>query len=766
MVQQGEVTMDWLLKALGADVEEVDAIPAWSLRWGAESWMVGVLVAGVALALFGWWAYRLSPQEVGSGRRAGLALLRVAFLAGVLALLLQPVLVLTLEREVPRSLPVLVDTTGSMGMTDGQGETRMESVVTLLAERGGREVLDRLSDDLEVPVYEFGERGLRPMRGDWSGLSPSGGETALGGALVNALERYRGVPMAGMVVITDGGQNKGIPMLDARDRLVAAGVPVVAVGVGDEGARDVAVEEVEVRDVLLADDAAPVRVRLRAQGLRGERGRVTLLLAGVEVAEEPVVFGGDGLQEVEAMITPRQPGDYVLEARFEGEALGESLAENNEARATLRVVDRRLRVLVVDQAPRWEYKYLEAMLLRERRVELSTVLFEADAEVARVPGSPYLERFPERAEDLFGFDLVVLGDIDPKLLTDELQALLGDYVARAGGALVVLAGKRFLPGAYQQSTLARLLPVELAGGTFAEGAANQAVRVELTEAGRESVMLRLSDDVAANGELWARLPPIYWAARVGSGKPAADVLLARPDPSGARDEIPVMAIHRYGAGEVLFVGTDNFWRYRRNAGDRYHVTLWGQIIQRMAGKRLLDETPRARLQVEQRHYGPGDRVRVYAKLFNRSWEPLLEESVPGVLVGSADPDERQDVVLRSVPGQPGSYRGELVAGAPGNYRLALAGDEVARLDFTVRDTTRERSRADLNGDLLRELAEQTGGAYLPLAEFARLPEVLDARRAVQRSSMEVDLWTSPLVFAILVVLITIEWIVRKLSELK
>ncbi len=759
---------NWILRALGADVDDVDAVSGWSLRWQGETWGLVAAVLLVVLVILSWWLYRKCPQDVKARRWSFLTMLRVVFFAVLVSLLLQPVLLLTIEREVPRTLPILVDATGSMALADGSGVSRMARVGESLTERAGKSAVDSLQSELEVPLLSFTADGVEKVAGDWSDLQPQGEETALGDVLVKTLERYRGASLAGIVVVTDGGQNGGLPLAEASEILKQAGVPVFAVGVGDAAARDVAVENVEVRGVLLADDAAPVTVRLRSQGMKGSTGRLVFSLGGVQVAEEEVSFESDGPLEVRSLFIPKRAGAYSLEARFETDGGEEALAQNNLGHAALRVVDRRLRVLLTDQAPRWEYKYLEAMLGRERRVDLSCCLFEADPEIARVPGSPYLERFPFRAEELFEYDLVILGDIDPRFLTEAHQDLLRDYVSKAGGALVVVAGKRFVPAAYQRTELERLLPVELAGSALgaATAVASRPVRLALTSSGRSSVMMQLGDDAEASQALWQRLPPIYWTARVRRAKPAADVLLVRADPSGESETVPVMALHRYGAGEVLFVGTDNFWRWRRNVGDRYHATLWGQIVQRMAGQRLLTDAPRITLQSERRRYRRGDRVRVYARLFARNWEPRREETVPGVLVWSEDPDRRREVALRAVPGQPGMYRSEFSAGDPGNYRLALSGDEISTLDFTVRDDNRELMQAAMNAGLLRDLATRTGGAFVALDRIDQLPAAITNRTARLTSMIGVDLWSSPIIFVLLVLLITMEWIVRKYSELK
>jgi hypothetical protein len=759
---------DWILKALGMDAGDVDGLAGWSVRWETAQWgLLAVALMGI-LSLLSWWFYRRSPQGVSFARRFLLTALRLSFLGLVVAILLQPILVLTLEREVPRTLPILLDRSGSMALEDGDGMSRLRKAEQALATPEGSAMLRSLEKDLEIPRFTFGTDSLQEWDSSSGPLVAEGDRTALGEVVRKTIERYRGAPLAGVLLITDGGQNSGAPLGEAARQLKDAGIPVYAVGVGDPAARDVAIEGVEMREVLLADDAAPVTVKLRTQGMKGESGRVIFSLGGVDVAEEEVEIGEDGLQEVSTLFVPRRVGEYVLEARFESEGASEALAGNNSGRTSLRVVDRRLKVLLLDQAPRWEFKYLEAMLLRERRVDLSCFLFEGDPEIARVQGSPHIEQFPARAEELFDFDLILLGDIDPRFLTEERLALLGDYVSSAGGALAVIAGKRFMPAAFARTDLEQLLPVELAGTSIgsANSAAVRPLRLSLTGKGRESVMLRLGDDPEASEALWARLPPIYWAARVARAKPAAEVLLTRPDPDSGATNTPVVALHRYGAGEVLFVGTDNFWRFRRNTGDRYHTVLWGQIIQRMAGARLLTEVPRITLRANGRRFGQGDRVRIYARLFNASWEPREDELVEAVLAVADDPGRRQEVSLRAVPGQPGIYRAELAAGPPGNYRLALPGEEIATLDFTVSDNNREYVRAALNESLLRDFSRETGGTYFSLAGLEQLPAALTERSARLTSLKEVELWCSPLFFGLIVLVLTAEWIVRKFSELK
>lgn len=124
----------------------------------------------------------------------------------------------------------------------------------------------------------------------------------------------------------------------------------------------------------------------------------------------------------------------------------------------IEVIDSRIKVLLVDQSPRWEFKYLQMMLLRDRRVDLKCFLVEGDKAISRTADSPFPE-FPARRDELFKYDLVILGDVDPKVLTALHQENLNKLVSDFGGALVVLAGKRHIPAQYRRSVLEKLLPV-------------------------------------------------------------------------------------------------------------------------------------------------------------------------------------------------------------------------------------------------------------------------------------------------------------------
>src|SRR5688572_8534069 len=812
------------LKLLGARVEDAVNIARASLAFRGgigAGWIIFLLVLlGGAI----YWMYRQTPVPISPRRKYTLAALRIAFIALVLALFLRPVLALTVEGSIRRLLVVLVDTSASMQIRDPRldaPEQKRAAIArgALDPQKGMSQSLDRAAvreleqvpridlakavlknerlnllprfdRDFDLAAFTFGPNVLeisarREQRGTNSAeakeasvadfawvdqLQAQSPATAVGDALRDVVTRKRGQPLAGVLLVTDGANNSGAQPLESAAALRQEGIPVYVYGVGITSPRDIILANVFAPDVTFVKDEVAVTVRVRSQGLKNETADLVLKLGSQTVASKTITFAADGEQVVPLRFTPQAQGDFDLEASVQPRN-DEAVKDNNARSQRLRIIDAKIKVLMVEQSPRWEFRYLQAMLLRDRRVDLQCYLVESDPGIIRGEDSPYIAQFPARQEELFKYDLVIFGDVDPRHMSVVNLENLNELVSRFGGALMVVAGKRFTPNAYRRTVLENLLPVEFEGPSI-EGAveppAEKPIRLELTSAGRASPMLRLSDGEEENAALWKQLPPIYWAARVSRPKPAAEVLLVDPDP--AREsrfgKMPVMAVQQYGLGQVMYIGTDNTWRWRKNVGDLYYTTIWGQIAQRVNLQRLLGGSKRTQLTTDRQNYTTGDRVSVYARLYSAGFEPVQEQSVKGFVGPKSDLGTRSEVTLRAVPEQPGLFRGEFIAAGPGAYQFLVEQDLDTVLEFSVAEPRFEFGDTAMNEAMLRELAATTGGAFFREEDLHKLPDTIRLKTERVQSPLEVELWSSPLYFLLLLGVVTAEWVLRKFSYLK
>jgi hypothetical protein len=821
-----------MLKLLGARVEAAGDIAGVKLTFYGGVGLGWVVFLGLALAALTWWTYRNSPVSLSTFRRFTLTGLRIAFLASVLLLLLRPVLAFTVEGSIRRACLVLVDATSSMQIKDPRvapDDVKRSAIAKggLDASKGldqqlpaGRnaeyeqiarldlvkaalknerlDLLPRLDQEFEMIPFTFGQRVNALPRSKSEITNAPAGEakqsrrkanirefewvdrlaadsptTPLGDALMGTVKAKRGQPLAGVVVITDGANNTGTSPREAAALAKQEGAPLYIWGVGITSPRDIIVANLFAPEVSFVKDDVLVNVRVRSQGLNGEKARVALKLGDTKVDEKEITFGHDGEQVVAMQFNPQVTGEFELTASIEPRS-DETVKDNNSRTQHLRVIDAKIKALLVEQSPRWEFRYLHAMLARDRRIESKTVLFEGDPSITRGDNASFLERVPATKEELYKFDIIILGDVDPRALTLEQMKNLNEYVSRFGGAFLMVAGKRFSPGAYRRTPIEQLLPVEFDAApaesvSAGEVIAEKPIRLSLTSAGRTSAMLRLADKEDESAAFWRELPPIFWTARVARSKPGAEVLLVDPDPLKASrfGPMPVVAVQQYGLGQAMFVGTDNTWRWRKNVGDAHYTAFWSQVAQRLALPHLIGGSRRTQLTTDRQNFVTGDRVNIFARLYRAGFEPVMDPAVKGLFtLRASDTGASTEVQLRPVPEQQGVYRGEFVAPAPGNYKFWTDLDPDTRLDFNVTAPQFELGETAMSETLLREMAALSGGAFFREEGLHKLPDAIKAKTERVRSPLEVELWASPLYFILMLLLITVEWVLRKLSHLK
>src|SRR5688572_13383035 len=396
---------EFLLRLFGAQIEDAVRVTDASVALRGASALGWILFLLLLLGGMVYWMYRRSPQHLSPARKGTLAGLRILFLGLILALLLRPVLSFTVEGNVRRALVLLMDSSLSMEIKDTRMEEldRKRAVMANAPEQSPRmeivksafkseklNLLPRLDREFDLSAFTFGqgvvEVSARRMGTNnenvtvneftWvDRLSATNPITAIGDAMREVLNRKRGQPVAGVVLVTDGANNSGTMPLEAAGLLRQEGLPLYVYGVGITRPRDVIVDGMFAPEITFSKDEVPITVRVRSQGLKGESGELVLKLGNQTVATKSVAFEEDGEQVVPLKFTPQSAGEFDLHASIEARS-DETVKDNNARTQRLKVIDAKIKILLVDQSPRWEFKYLQAMLLRDRRVELKCFLVE------------------------------------------------------------------------------------------------------------------------------------------------------------------------------------------------------------------------------------------------------------------------------------------------------------------------------------------------------------------------------------------------------
>ena len=716
-----------------------------------------------------------------------LALLLVAFWFGELTL-----------HAVRTGLPtliVMIDTSASMGLDDRYSGEEAAAAGTLTGEPGtdrlarlalaksillqdeGR-LLAQLAEDYRLKLYTFAESaeplvqepGASPDRVPLESiraLTADGANTSPGASLKQVLDEHRGAPPAAIVVLTDGVSSTG-----DNDRLSAAAesavgrtVPVFPIGLGtSKPTRDVQIYDLLADSVVFVEDPVTFELQAKAYDYSGESVEVVVRESDRNeiLAREEVRVPGDGVAvPLRLTFTPREEGDYefIVEAR---PVPGETNLENNVLRRRVRVQREQIRVLLVDRAPRWEYRHLKAVLEFDDAVSVATVLQESDPAYQEEDRTA-LAAFPAAQEELFEYDVIILGDVDLQYLNPGALDSIRAFVSERGGGLILIAGESHNPLAFRGSVIEPLVPVEL--DTLTQpAAATSGFRIKPTRAGFSSPIFQLLDGESANRALWGELPPIYWAVEAPRRRPAALVLAAHSSRHTAEGRLPMIVLQRFGAGQVLFHATDELWRWRRQVENQFYGRYWSQAVRFLSRSRLLGGVRGVELTSDRQTYVDGETIRLRLRFVDQRLVPKSGEPVTVILEHHDGRQVRVELSRRS--SDDSVFEGSVSNATVGSYHAWLAAptfpDAPPACDFLVELPQRElQERAADPADLARAAA-QTGGTYLDIAAVGRIPEVLPRGKAVAVADADsIPLWSRVEVLLAFVGLLACEWTLRK-----
>lgn len=793
--QSGLLSRAFALRELGFGQEGVSLgfdrpLPAWG-------WTLVV----AACALLGWWGYR--RLEGPGAARGALAGVRALTLLLLVMLACGPRLERTNERLEPDWLLVLVDRSVSMRVADAPlalgGATRAtrDAQARAILERHAPMFAD-LAEDREVVWLGF-DAAAFDLRSGQSGAedsdagpptlqAPDGRRTALGAALDRALARAAAHPLSAVLVLSDG-RSIDEPSAAALRRLVGERVPVHVAPLGSpEAASDVAVVRAVAPEAAFARDQVPVSVRLDRRGpASGSAGTLRLEdRRSGEVLDQARLDAADARwQEGEADLTlvaeGLEAGESEWVVRFVPDA-PDLLPENDSATLRVRVVDRPLRVLMIDGTPRWERRYLTSMLLREPSVRSSSLLLAARRSFIE-EGNVTIGFPPTSDEEWAEYDVVIIGDVRAGLFSTEQLDQLREHVASRGAGLLWIGGMAHTPASWRGTPLEDLLPFRQDQGAGLASTSDPVV-IDRTASGERLGVLRLDEALddwpgylsdPATG--WNRL---WWSQRIDEAalKPTAEVLARFMATETSAPPAPAVLTMPYGAGRVVYVATDEIWRYRYGRGEPLFERFYLPLVRMQARGRLARTGAEAALSISPRPALVERPARIEVRLLDQS---LVDRRLPAVRVqvrpigqgaqGAAPQSLTlgiEDTGARRALSQ--GYAGNWLPTEPGTYEVLVDEPLLAplglRQEIEVVADSNELRDPMADHALLASLAERTGGRVLDIETMGELPGVLPRREVVLVGQPQTEpLWDRPIVLVVLLVLLAGEWVGRRLIRL-
>lgn len=783
-------------------------------------WPLGLLVAGL-LAAAAWWLYRRESRVLGQHYSWLLPMLRSAAIFLLVVTFLEPSIHRRYREGQPGRVTILIDDSQSMAVTGdrlsstdtGTSDIQAASVLPSKLSRYERgveallavdqQLLERLAEEFEVSVVRGAGDEVKSLwqatvdnvppvpvnretwvPQDWAASTGFGSAIKTATGQLNQNNQTTEAKSSGsqnrsensiVVLMTDGQNNAGEVPLEVASQVSQSAI-LYTIGFGEnEEPIDLAIRSVQNPERVFRSDTLNGKMQISDQLNKGTPLTARIQWNGKTVWEKQLKSEG-GLREIdfsfplekvydEAVAQLGQHVNYaVLPMRFEcsiSSGLTEINPDNNRQPMHVSIAAQKSRLLLLDERSRWETRYLKNMFSRDPAWSIDALLAnDGEQEFS----------FPKSREELFKYDLVILGDLPSELLTTEQIVWLREFVELSGGGMVVISGARRHVAQAEYAELHKLLPVRWPDSKpimIDDASQRQAKRVRLTSEGKTISALQIdATSTEASDLLWDELPTLQFVDVVES-LPGSETLANGQAASG---NFPFLVTRRYGAGRVLFCASDETWRWRYKLADQVHQRFWNQLSRWVMRMPMSVQGEFVSLDSGAASYTLGESVTINAQLRDTSRRPASGRSVTAVVSDGTNVVAR--VPLEEDPHISGFYSAVLRDLGSGEYRVSIeaAGFNRDGLDVHTNFSVMEGDNIEMqqiacNETLLKQMAAQTGGEYLPETEFSQLFEKLRPLSRGRFVESDTLLWQTYWWFTAAMVMLAIEWWLRKRAGL-
>ena len=713
--------------------------------------------------------YTIARGRSSVADRGVMAGLRVALLAVLTFCLMQPTLILSTVVPQQNFVGVLVDDSRSMQLANADGTPRNAFVAEAFTP-GESELLERLSERFVLRFFRFSDAVDRfDALGE---LTFDGTHTNIGRALDAAREELAGVPLSGLVLISDGADNDDRALTEALVPLQAADVPVFPIGVGEERIEpDIELGRVELPRAVLQGSTLMVDLVVTQSGF-GQRTVPIIVEDDTKIlAEETVDLGPDG-EPVVARIgfELTEQGSRRIQFRIPPQE-GERVDRNNRRNAWVEVRGEREKILYFEGEPRFEVKFMRRAVEEDENLQLVVLQRTAESKFLRLSVSDSTELqfgFPTTRQELYRYRGLVLGSSEASFFTHDQLQMIADFVSERGGGLLFLGGhSAFAEGGWAGTPVEEVMPVVLGTPQGGQEGYFSEVTVRPTPAGLAHAAVQLDAEPAEVSMRWEALPPLTIVNPIDAVRPGATTLLEGERSAGGRQI--VLAFQRYGRGKAIALTPHDTWLWQMHADvpleDQSHEAFWKQML-----RWLVDGVPDAvSVLADQEQVEPGETVRLVASVGDSTYIEVNDASVTArVTSPSGVVDE---LPVEWTVERDGEYAVEFRPAEMGDHEIELVAERegvTIGTDHTyvhAAPSDDEYFGAARNTQLLRRIADETGGRFYTPESVATLPEDITVTGAGVTLVEEHDLWDVPALFLLMLLLMGAEWGYRRLRGL-
>ena len=700
------------------------------IRFNVPFIIVLVLVSLAALAA--WWLYRRVAPPLTKASQYVLLILRATILFLVLLLFFTPRFIITFQVEKQPGFGIFTDNSASMAVRDNDRPRWQETIAAR------QQVQAMLPPSARLGHFTFNS-GVEEHEAD-AGMDVSGFATNFS-ALLDAIRKEN---FDKVIIISDGNHTEGsYPLTDRWPSMTT----LYTVGIGNiETGIDVSIDNVRYPALNYVNKKSDIEVQISSRGLpKNERLQMRLFLDKRLITAQFVELEAGSYQH--SVFFEYIPGRTGLNRlRVEIDSLGgEKNWDNNSYTFVQNILKSKIKVGLISGLPSYDSKFLNLLLSRNEDVELFTF--------TETPRQRAFEGSDNRHID--SLEVIILcGFPGPYSQQNQINRLMN--VLKTGNSSTMIFLTRHTDINKLQA-FRDYLPFESVIRN------RDALPVAVSNPAEMSVnpILFLFDRQEILRRYWGKLPPVDVYFSVSRPKANSRILL---NAAGDSETIPLLTLADNPLQRMVLFNGEGFWKWyfllQNDAEivDGYaillnHLVRWGSDQSKIKA---------VALESRQTTTTPGSEINIRAALFDANYQPLKD----GQLVVQALWND-QEFTLPVIPDSAGNFQINFLPPGEGKFVITARGfkDGIEigsdRLEIEVIPTDKEFIRVSQNRDFLNRLAVMSNGRYVDAADLDTLRQFLAVESELTFLERIFDIWYKPFLLILILLLITMEWILRK-----
>jgi hypothetical protein len=717
-------------------------MPHINLTFAAAPSVVVLLIA--VTGIVAWFFYRYTLPRVSRSTRILLTALRASALSLILLLCLEPLVRLVRYSSQEPVLAILVDNSKSMGLVDRSG-SRREQIYAALNDNA----LKHIAENATLKRYTFGARWEHSA--DTDSLRLDEDATDISSALHALAQERERTNLRAALLITDGNYNVGQNPVYEAERL---GLPLYTVGIGDSSEqKDLLITRIAANDLVYAGSIAPVDVTIKGSGFSKERVEVTLLQGSKELYKAPLVLSpGTNEYSVRLSYTPEGEGTNKYSVKV-SPLPGELTTRNNQRSFFARILKSKLTILLLAGGPGPDLSVLRQTLMEDKN-------FRVVSRAQRmIPGNVGFYEGGLSQADLDSADCLMLINFPTSTTSGQtLELIKSAHTAKLKPLL-------FVDGALVDNTKLSVLSPVLPFARSSSSTLEEHVFFRPSDAQKAHPVLSLGGSLSEDA--WNHLPPLFRTLSRNTARSEATVLGFSRVQAAAPEE-PLLLVRNVAHQKSLALLGYGLWRWRLMAQgnpetDQLLATFLTNSIRWLTAR---EDTRPVKVVPTKESFVQGEPVEFTGQLYDASAQPVENAQIRVV---ARQGEQEFETVLQSIGS--GRYEGRMVGLGEGDYVFhAVAQSDGRSLGedrgrFSLGEANLEYQDTRTNVSLLRQLAGRTGGRYFSLPGLAELPGMLSTQPSFtareSSTTEEVEIWSWKYTLACIVILLALEWYLRK-----